>query len=380
MKRFDSCHYLKKDTVPVGGDSLTVWDATQPIDDQWDAFLASTPFGHFYQTSKWARARVLDGWKSWITVITREDEIIAGFQILWRVKSPVGKVGLLLKGPVIASDDPQMIAHVISVLKRSAQTNRLKALVIQPPDKGEQIDLSLRQQGFSSSYFNSTIKNNTVLIDLRGSEEEIFKRIKRTKRQNINTAIRKGITVRQGDKEDLETFFTFMTETCKRQQVLPSPSNIDFLYTLWDLFSPGGNITLFLAEYEGEVVTCLIVLTLGGTAYLWKFGWSGKHAKLYPNILIYWEIFKWAKAHGFHFADLGTISPGLAQRIWNGDTATEEMSKTYSYMKTCFGGDVVPLSKGFVYIPNVFLRTAYNILMPLIIKSPVLSRKLLFER
>ena len=106
-----------------------------------------------------------------------------------------------------------------------------------------------------------------------------------------------------------------MTETCKRQQVAPSPSNINFLYKLWDLFSRKDHIRLFIVKIDGEIVTCILALSLGDTAYLWKFGWSGKHPKYYPNDFIYWKFIEWAKADGYHFADLGAISTDLADVV-----------------------------------------------------------------
>jgi Uncharacterized protein involved in methicillin resistance len=186
------------------------------------------------------------------------------------------------------------------------------------------------------------------------------------------------VTVREGKKDDLDTFFHFMTETCKRQQVTPSPSNVNFLHRMWDLFSRKDKIKLFMAEYEGEVVSCIVVVLFGDTAYLWKLGWSGKYSKYYANIFICWEIFKWAKANGFSFADMDAISKNLADKVSKGETATEEMSKTYSYFKVGFGGDVLRLTKGFVYIYNPVIRWAYNLFMPYINSIPFLKRKILF--
>jgi lipid II:glycine glycyltransferase (peptidoglycan interpeptide bridge formation enzyme) len=170
-----------------------------------------------------------------------------------------------------------------------------------------------------------------------------------------------------------------MSETCKRQHVAPSPSNINFLYRIWDIFSRKDNIKLFLTEYEGEIISCLVALPFGNTAYLWKFGWSGKYPKYHPNVIICWEILKWAKANGFSLADMDAISSELAVKLHQGETVTEEMSKTYSYFKVGFGGEVLCLTKGFVYIYNPVVRWAYNFFMPYINSVPFLKRKILFS-
>lgn len=372
-------NYKKLHSLETSLGTLKAWQSMQPVDDQWDNFLAATPGSHFNQTSIWAEVRRLDGWVPYIIIITLNDDIVGGFQMLWRSKSYIGKIGLILKGPLIASDNPIIIKFILQMLKHVTKINNIRALIIQPPDRDKVLPDFLTQSDFSNNHIDHIIKTNTVSINLCGTLDDIFKRIKRTKRQNINTAVRKGVTVRQGHRSDLDVFFKLMIETCKRQKVAPSPSNVNFLYKLWDLFSRKENIRLFIAEMEGEIIACLLVLPFGDTAYLWKFGWSGKYPKYHPNIITYWEIFKWAKASGYHFADLGAISTDLADVIWRGQTATEEMSKTYSYFKTSFGGDIIRLTKGFVYISNPFVRMAYNVLMPRINAVPQLKKRLLFS-
>jgi len=374
-----SSDYIRLDSIQTASGILAAWQSNLSDDPNWDGFLAGVPKGHFYQTSMWAQTRILDGWKAVINIITLDDTIVGGFQILIRSKSYAGNIGLVLKGPVVNSDNASIVNFVINVLKKTARSNRIKALIVQPPDRDAAALSSLAGADFSPNHLEHVVKNNTVVIDLRGTEEEVFKAIKRTKRQNINTAIRNGVLVREGSKDDLETFFRFMVETCNRQQVSPSPSNKKFLDVLWDKFSPSGNVKLFVSEYAGEDVSCLVVIPLGETAYLWKFGWSGQHAKLFPNLIIYWEIFKWARANGLKYADLGAIGKDLADTIWRGEPISDEQAKTYSYFKVSFGGEVVQLNEGLVYIYNPLIRWVYNTFMPYINSNPFLKKRLLFK-
>lgn len=363
--------------MPKG--ALTAWHCPEPDNPAWDKFLNATPFGHFYQTSMWARVRTIDGWQPLIRVITLNDQLIGGFQILMRTKSYLGKIGLLLKGPVVDSDDPMIINFVISTLKKTVQSYKIRALIGQPPDKYKDMQDELKKAGFSPNHLKNAIKNNTVAIDLRGSEEEIFKRIKRQKRQNINTAMKKGVTVREGQKNDLRTFFNYMVETCKRQKVSPSPSSEDFLLKMWDLFSPSEHIKLFMAQCEGADVTGLVVLPFSDTAYMWKFGWSGNYGHCRPNEMLYWEIFKWAKNHGYLYADVDAISSALADSLLHNTILNEDLTKSYSRFKSEFGGETIALSSGFVYIPNPLIRWAHNLLMPYINSRPSLKKRILFS-
>lgn len=363
-------------SAEAGGGTLSAWKSRQSIDALWDQYLAGMPDGHFYQTSMWAEVRKLDGWQPLIVAVTLDDEVIGGFQILTRFKSYIGRIGLVLKGPVVNSKDPAVIRFVIQTLKSVAKSGRIKALIVQPPDRDVDMPDLLLKSGFSPSHLEHAVKNNTVVIDLRRDEESLFMSLKKKKRQNIRTAMRSGLIVREGEKEDLGVFFSFMLETCKRQQVKPSPSSLEFLNRVWDLFSPTGNIRLFVTKYGDEVVSCLIVLPFGDTAHLWKFGWSGAHPRLFPNEITYWEIFKWARANGYSYADMGAVGKGLADAVWNGYALAEVDLKTYSRFKLSLGGEVIRLTEGFVYFKNPLLRRAYNFFMPFVIATPYLKNKI----
>jgi lipid II:glycine glycyltransferase (peptidoglycan interpeptide bridge formation enzyme) len=371
--------YIKLNSIDTPKGILTAWHCPELDNPKWDAFLNTSIYGHFYQTSMWARVRIIDGWQPLLTIITLNDQLIGGFQILVRIKSCVGKIGLLLKGPVVDSNDPMTINFVISTLKKTVRLYKIRALIGQPPDKDNNIHVVLKKSDFSPNHLENAIKNNTVSIDLRGSEEEILKKIKRQKRQNINTAKKNSVTVREGQKDDLRTFFNYMLETCKRQQVSPSPSSEEFLLKMWDLFVPSGHMKLFMAQCEGTDVTGLVVLPFSDTAYMWKFGWSGNYGHYRPNEMLYWEIFRWAKKHGYQYADVGAISAAHEESSQHGSTPVEDLSKSYSRFKSEFGGETVALSNGFVYIPNPLIRWAYNLLMPYINSRPSLKKRILFS-
>lgn len=186
-----------------------------------------------------------------------------------------------------------------------------------------------------------------------------------------------GVSVREGNKNDLSTFFSFMLETCKRQGVSPNPSNEKTLAAMWELFSRSGNIKLFIAEYCKEDVSAQIIVPFGNYVNLWKFGWSGKYGNCHPNEVLYWENFKWARSQGYSYADLGAISPQVANAVLQAKPLDEANVKTWSVFKVGFGKEVTPLAEGCVYIYNPFLRWAHTIFMPFINSVPALKRKFL---
>ncbi len=370
--------YIKVKSMDTPQGTLTAWHCPETDNPAWDKFLNTTAFGHFYQSSVWAQVRTIDGWQPLITIVTLNDQLIGGFQILLRSKSYLGKIGLLLKGPIVDSDDPMIISFVISILKKTAQSYKIRALIGQPPDNDKKIHSMLMKSDFSPNQLEHAIKNNTLVIDLQKNLDEIFSAIRKSRRTNINKAIRTGVSVSEGDRNDLSTFFHYMLETCKRQQVSPSPSSENFLTQMWDIFSRNGNIKLFFSEFAGKYISANLVVLFGNTAYLWKFGWSGNLANNHPNEMLNWEIIKWAKANGFSYADMGAIDTKLADILWHGETITGEFLNSYSYFKVSFGGEVLQLQTGYTYIYNPFLRWAYNFFVPYINAQPSLKKRIMF--
>lgn len=71
LEKSQTALYTRIDTVETAEGTLSAWICRQSGCPVWDAFLNSALYGHFYQTSMWAQARVLDGWKPLITIFTQ---------------------------------------------------------------------------------------------------------------------------------------------------------------------------------------------------------------------------------------------------------------------------------------------------------------------
>src|SRR5258706_39485 len=67
----------------VGGTAVA--SISRQVEDScWDKFLQETPLGQFQQSTIWARAKASEGWRVVRLVLTVDEEIVGGFQILWR--------------------------------------------------------------------------------------------------------------------------------------------------------------------------------------------------------------------------------------------------------------------------------------------------------
>ena len=269
-----------------------------------------------------------------------------------------------MKGPIIAVQEPVLQDVILNFLKKFVRKNFF-VLLVQAPDGEDHISSGLLNKGFVPNFIKWIIKSSNVKVNLELPEEHLFKQMKRQKRQNIKNAKNAGIIIRQGSRDDLETFFELMNITCKRRGVSPNPSNLKTLEKIWDIFNQKNKIALFLAELGDKKISALITIMMEKHISLWKFGWSGEYSRFRPNDFLFWEILRWAKAKGFRSADLGAfgtydIKKGLIIE------ARENYSEGNDVrFKTGFEGNIFKLQPGLIYFSNLIISLLVRkILLP----------------
>ncbi len=369
--------YKKVGEVHLAGKNLTFRESVFSPDPEWDNFLFNTGFEHFEQTSLWAEAKKLEGWKTSRIIAIRNDQIVGGFQILYKEKLKFLKIGLLMKGPVITSNDPIVVKSFLNQLKKFVHRNFF-ALLLQAPDREDRITSELRQIGFRPNFIKWIIKSANVKINLNLPEDQLVKKMKRQKRQNIQQAKNAGIVVRPGTREDLGLFFKLMSTTCRRRGVRPNPSSLKALEKIWDLFSASDKIALFFAGLNDINISALMVIIMGKHVSLWKFGWSGEYSHFRPNDLLFWETLKWAKAAGYQTADLGSFGTYILKKGRILDLRENYLERQDVRFNTGFGGQVINLQPGLIYFSNPVISFLAKTILPHLASFP-LTEKIIYK-
>jgi lipid II:glycine glycyltransferase (peptidoglycan interpeptide bridge formation enzyme) len=171
---------------------------------------------------------------------------------------------------------------------------------------------------------------DTLLLDLRNDESAILSGMKPKGRYNIRLAERKGIKVRESQKEeDLKVFYELSVGMKER-----GFTSFDFEHyeKLLKSLSKSKNIKLFVAEYGKEILSILMVCFFGKTA-IYLHGASGDNKREFmPNHLAQWAAIKEAKKRGCEVYDFWGIAPNDdPNHLWAGITR----------FKKSFGGEPV---------------------------------------
>ncbi len=272
---------------------------------QWDNFVAAHQ-GHLLQSWAWGELKSRFGWS---TVRVRVAD--AGAQMLFR-PLPLGlSIAYIPKGPIVDWSNRQQSQALFKTIHAEARKQHSVFLKIEPDlyhADGSNLatfgpaQKFLKQSGFTAA---DTIQPRTsTIIDISQDGETILAAMKQKTRYNIRLAEKKGVTVRQGEAADVDTFHRLALTTANRNDF--GVHSLDYYRTAFDLLAPD-KCALFIAELGNEPVAALMAFRHGYEAYYFYGASSNQHRNLMPTYLIQWVALRWAKARGCLRYDLWGI-------------------------------------------------------------------------
>jgi lipid II:glycine glycyltransferase (peptidoglycan interpeptide bridge formation enzyme) len=338
----------------------------------WDAFLAETPGGQHVQTSLWARVKAVLGWRATRVVVTHEQQIVGGLQLLTRRTPLLGTIGFVSKGPLVAVDDPAVVELAFRELDQITKSERIRYVMVQPPNSGLAWEHALSARGFRASCIE-VAPRATVQIDLRPHTDQLLAAMRKSTRKCLRRS-QPGLIAREGTGADLPVFYRLLSATSQRQGFRLFSEN--YFAEMWRILQPPGYARLFLVEYQGEPVAAQLVVPFGDTVIAKNSGWSGQHGNLAPNQLLDWTTIQWSKFHGYHYYDLEGIKLKVAQSLLETGTVDDEVRRSPAFYKLGFGGQLVILPPAYDRLRNPVLNRAYHFVYPRIADWPITRRLL----
>lgn len=320
--------------------------AEQPYSDddaEWDAFVAAHPRGSILQTTNWARLKNRFGWSSQRVWMRRDGRLVGGAQLLIRsVALGIVKIGYVPHGPIVDWEDDEQIEVLLNHLDQAAY-NRGAGLVKLEPWLWQD-DLSAERWAHICDTYglvndtDSIQPPQTILVDLRPSEDDILAAMKQKTRYNIRLSEKKGVVVRQGTEADLPAFNRMMLTTAQRDAF--AVHEPEYYRAAYEIFAPDQQCVLLMAEYEGQPLAGAMVFAVGRKAAYFYGASSNEERQRMPAYAIQWAAIRWAKARGCHTYDLWGI-PDYAEAELEAQFAerTDGLWPVYRF-KRGFGGRI----------------------------------------
>jgi len=303
--------------------------------EQWNAALADLPTAHVLQTREWGAFKARYGWQPMRYLWLESDRPRAAGLVLTRRwgRWPV-TVMYVPKGPALDYGDVALLERILGDLENMARQERPLFVKIDPDVRadtaaGKKVMETLRRRGWRVSHEQVQFQN-TILLDLTRSSDELLAAMRSKWRYNVRLAARKGVTVREGGLADLPLLYAMYAETAARDGFVIRPET--YYRDAWGVFIEAGLAQPLIAEVEGEPVAMILLFRFAGRAWYMYGASRAIYREKMPNHLLQWEAMRWARGQGCTVYDMWGAPDVLAE--------SDPLWGVYCF-KQGFGGEFV---------------------------------------
>ena len=272
---------------------------------KWDDAVLTSPHSTIYHTFAWLKiAEKQSQTRLYPLMVYNEKEFVAIYPFFIKIYgvikmgfSPAPNTNILYLGPAFLGYD-----QLKQNKKEALYFNVLKAvdafLYHELKCKYVKVRTSPGLLDYRPFYWQGyTVKPHfTYRIRLTEGTEHVWEQFDRKLRVDINKAIREGVTITTGRKEDLDFFHNALVHTLIDHGLKPVNQE-KYLSDCYDAFSPD-YLKIFLAKYQGKTAGGLIVLKFKDVAYQWIGVPKSDLRGISPNDLVQWEAIQWAFNNG----------------------------------------------------------------------------------
>ena len=279
---------------------------------EYKEFLEKHERCNFQQSPEWAKVK-----SNWINeTVLAEDEngkIIGAVNILIRKIPIFGNIMYSSRGPICDMHDIAVMKQLTDGIKELAKKYKAIVYTAEPDieSKDEEFRKIVTNLGYKikddAKNFREEIQPRYVFrLDIKGkTEDEIFASFHSKTRYNIRLAIKKGVTVKEGTREDLKVFHKIMVETGARDGFIIRP--LSYFEKMYDELAPE-HMKLLMAYYDGQAISGVIPIMYGNKTWYLYGASSNQHRNLMPNYLLQWEMIKMAIARKDDIYDFRGVS------------------------------------------------------------------------
>jgi lipid II:glycine glycyltransferase (peptidoglycan interpeptide bridge formation enzyme) len=305
--------------------------------DEWNACLAELG-GHLLQSWSWGAFKSQHGWTA-ERVSMPDCQPVCMAQILFRQKGPFS-VAYIPRGPVIGTEDPEIIQQLFVRIDHACTKNRALFLVVEP-DTPLPIALELRSNFRAGpKHFQPSRTVKVPVLD----DDALLAQMHQKTRYSVRLAKRKGVAIDRYDglvEDAASLFYELLTETANRNEF--GIHNFDYYRSF--LASFDRDSVLLIARVNGEPAACLIAAGFGSEAIYMYGGSSTKHRAYGAAFYLQFEAMRWARETGRTYYDLWGIpttdpEPDDEPRDKVPATRGHDWRGLYRF-KTGFGGKII---------------------------------------
>ncbi len=279
-------------------------------------YIESVPEGHVFQLFEWGELKNTTGWEPLRFMVLENGVPKGAISILKRKIPGLGRfIFYAPRGPVCALDDYQTMDFMWQQITRLARQHRAVFLKIDPDVTSDNTAFMqyLESRGFKNRSagkdFNGIQPQYVMRLILNKDEEQLLAEMASKTRYNIRYAKRKGVIIKDNcGLEELQKFYQILIVTAERDKF--GIRNYEYFENMYNCLVATGYGKLFVAEYEGEIISGTLALICGDKVW-YSYGASDKHRNKQPSYLLQWSMIKWALENNCRIYDFRGISGDL---------------------------------------------------------------------
>ncbi|MEH1895317.1 MAG: GNAT family N-acetyltransferase [Nostoc sp.] len=201
-------------------------------------------------------------------------------------------------GPLSTTNDQAFLTKVQTAFSHWCQDNRIIAEFIR-------FNPLLENHQYVDQSCRIFPNRETVIVSLKGSEQDLWTNYPSVHRNMINKAIKKGLFCAESSTpESLEAFQQLYGKTMKLLGAIPYYYFCEpYFNYLWSNLAQ--TVKLFTVRYEGQIVSAGLFLQHGRYLHYHLAGSDVNYRSFAPNNLLLHTVAMWGQKNGFRWLHLG---------------------------------------------------------------------------
>lgn len=306
---------------------MQVWDAGTEARGAWEAFVLREKTGSFLQSWEWGAFQEAAGFRVRRHVVSDDAAAgsIHGVCLCVERPLPLGQRYLYAPwGPVVSGGDVARARELFQLFRQAVihDEHRLPVYVRIEPRLADDSphEAALEETGFILLR-RGVQPQDTLLLDLTMSEDDLLKQMQPKTRYNIRLASRHGVSVEERTTvQGVATFLALAHEVQKRGHFRYHPDA--YYETMFRTLARSGMFHLLVAVHKGLTLAAALLIRYGTTVTYAHGASSGKRPHVMASYLLHWEAIKWAQRQGAETYDFFGVAPpaggGVAHHPWTG--------------------------------------------------------------
>jgi lipid II:glycine glycyltransferase (peptidoglycan interpeptide bridge formation enzyme) len=159
--------------------------------------------------------------------------------------------------------------------------------------------------------FSNILPSNTIFIDLKKSNDDLLRSMKKKTRYNISLSEKKGVKVRIAGISELDTWYRLYSETSSRNRL--HLHGIDYFRNILSVDATNtqspAEVILLIAETDSKPLASMF-LVLSGNRGTYLYGASSsENRNMMASYALQWKAMNIAKEMGYNEYDMFGVAP-----------------------------------------------------------------------